>query len=344
MRKTTPYVQFALGLLVLLAPAWAMARDKMPIPPADARWTLFCKTFEGPARVEESKLAREALVKQTGDNNWYLIHGENESTLTFGFYRNVELEGTEGKDKKDAERAREDRKRIMAMQDAGGRTLFRTCFFVPADAPGDDGPAEWNILNAPKEAFWTLLIGKYIDNPDRKKAAVDAVRLLRQQGVEAFYYHTARMSVVYVGQWPEASILYEEPDTSHIPEGEGVMLIERPIDPRAPRTQIDENGQVVHIVAPTLTIQDPTVNEMMKKFPNFHTNGEVLGKRVKDPLTKKEHIELETSVLARVPRREKSLLSSGDRPTAPPELKMIKPPGGNPPPKGSGALKSLKEN
>lgn len=344
MRQTIRCTLILLGMLILLPATRALAADKAekpPVPPADARWTISCQTFEGPARIEEAKRVREAMVKLTGDRNWYVVHGEHDSTLFFGFYRTIDVQASASADKKEAERAHADRKRLAALHNPQDTALFPTCLLVPLDAPGQDGPPEWNVLNAPKDAHWTLLIGVYRDDPARRKAAVEAVRLLRSQGQEAFYYHGTFQSCVFVGQWPASAVLREESDMSQISHSENdrVMVMDQDLDPRTPRTYTDTDGATVHLVGPTLTIRDATVKDMMAKFPNYHTNGEVLGKRVKDPVTRLERVDYERSVLAAIPRREASILTTGV-PDQPPPLKTISPTGPQPP-KGAGKLKSL---
>lgn len=346
MRQTFCYALALLGILAIL-PARASAADKAdkadkpPVPPPEARWTISCQTFQGPARIEEAKRVRDAMVKQTGDRAWYVVHGEHDSTLFFGFYRSVELQATDSADRKDAERAHADRKRLGALRSGRDTALFPTCLLVPLDSPGDDGPPEWNIQNAPKDARWTLLIGVYREDPARRKAAVAAVRLLRSQGHEAFCLHLEFMSFVYVGQWPADAVLVEEPDTSHLSHGENerVMVVDRVLDPRTPLTYTDTDGATVHLVARTLSVRDASVNDMMAKFPNFHTNGEVLGKRIKDPKTGLERVEYDPSVLSAIPRREASILNNGAL-EPPAALKTISPTGPQPP-KGTGKLKSL---
>ncbi len=343
MRQTLCYPLVLLGILAMLPVTGAFAADKpdkQPTAPPDARWTISCQTFEGPARIEEAKRVREAMVKQTGDRAWYVVHGEHNSTLFFGFYRSVELQATDSADSKDAERAHADRKRLGALRNGRDTALFPTCLLVPLDAPGDEGPPEWNIQNAPKDARWTLLIGVYREDPARRKAAVAAVRLLRSQGHEAFCLHLEFASFVYVGQWPAAAAVVEEPDTSRVShaENERVMVVDRVLDPRTPMTYTDTDGAIVHLVGRTLSIRDASINELMAKFPNFHTNGEVLGKRIKDKAGV-ERVEYDPSVLSQIPRREASILNNGAL-EPPVTLKTISPTGQQPT-KGTGKLKSL---
>lgn len=343
MRQTIRHTLLLLGILALLPATGALAAakpEKQPTAPPDARWTISCQAFQGPARIEEAKRVRDAMVKQTRDRDWYVVHGEHDSTLFFGFYRSTDVQATDSADRKDAERAHADRKRLGALRNGRDTALFPTCLLVPLDSPGDEGPPEWNIQNAPADARWTLLIGVYRDDPARRKAAVAAVRLLRSQGHEAFCLHLEFTSLVYVGQWPAAAALVEEPDTSRLSHGENerVMVVDRVLDPRTPTTYTDTDGAIVHLVGPTLSIRDASIKEMMAKFPHYHTNGEVLGKRIKDPKTGAARVEYEPSALSLIPRRDASILNNGALPPA--AIKTISPTGVQPP-KGTGKLKSL---
>ena len=344
MRQTIRYALVLLGMLGLLSGTRGFAADKAEkafVPPANARWTLSCQTFQGPVRIDEAKRAREVMAKLTGDRNWYVIHAEHDSTLFYGFYRSIDLHAGDSADKKDAERAHGDRKRLAELRNDRDGALFPSCLLVPLDTPGEDGPPEWNIQNAPKDARWTLLIGVYRDDPSRRKAAVDAVRLLRSQGQETFCFHGDFQSFVFVGQWPAEAVFREEADTSHASqsEDEGVMVTDRDLIAGTPQTYKDAEGKIVRLVAPTLSIRDASVKEMMAKFPNFHTNGEVMGKRIKDPKSGLERVEPDVSVLSKIPRREASILSAGVV-EPPPAIRMIAPTG-PPPSKGTAKLKSL---
>lgn len=76
--------------------------------------------------------------------------------------------------------------------------------FARADiVPLADGPrGEQNPLNAANHVgFFTLQIGFYDDqfDGDRREAAETAVRVLRDEGEEAYFYHGPNMSLVCVG-------------------------------------------------------------------------------------------------------------------------------------------------
>jgi len=317
--------------------------EKTPPPPSEAQWTIQCRVFTGENRIAEAMRVRDYLRKQTGEKTWYLLHTDNDTTLFFGYYRSIQVEGSDGKDRKDAERAHSDRKRITALRDEQGQPLFSDAFFAPVDSVGESGPREWNIINSPAEYQWTLLIGVYRDNPERKKAAAEAVRKLRSEKVEAYYYHGEMMSFVFIGRWEAKSVYVETADTARTSQSadEEVMVTDRWLDSSVPTVYKGPNGKTVRLVNPRLTIQDTSVKETMAKFPNFHINGEVMGRRVKDK-EGNERVVYDQSTLTAIPRREQSVLNA-DTPSQPPAVQLIAPPGSTPKTTGAGSLKALDE-
>jgi hypothetical protein len=341
--KLNAIVALLLAGVVSLAAAQQPEKglDKSPPPPEDAQWTILCRTFAGPDRVALAMRTRDALRKQSGEKTWYLLHGEQDTSLFYGYYRSVTTDVADNKARKDAERAASDRRRIAAMRDERGNALFPEAIFVPVDAVGEDGPREWSITAAPRDAQWSLLIGVYQDIPQRKRAAVDAVRKLRSEKVEAWYFHGDIKSYVYVGSWDAAAVTRTEIDTAKLSQSpdEQVMVTDRFLDPSVPTVYRTHEGKTVRLAARTLTIHNQDVKDTQKKFPHFHTNGEVLGRKIKDPKTKQERVVYDESVLCAIPRREQTVLNS-DTLSAPPPVQILRPPGASPTP-GSGKLKSI---
>ena len=77
------------GVAAANKPAQSAASPMPPIPP-DARLTIFCYAVKGPGHVENALTTREALIRKTGRGDWYVIHGQNESNIYFGFYPPLE--------------------------------------------------------------------------------------------------------------------------------------------------------------------------------------------------------------------------------------------------------------
>src|SRR5688572_13651609 len=254
-----------------------------PVAPANARFTLLVYKLAGPGHVEQARLLKEDLERVTKRKDWYLTHGAEDSRLYFGFYRST----NDAKDPKEAGRARADRALVAGVQMADGSFPFRTAAFVPLDAPDPSTRPEWNLFNVdlaknPRDqsrAFWSLQIMAFKDDPKRKEAAVQAVEALRANGYDAYYYHGETVSSVCVGVWPRLAIREQDGHGEHTvadPDAEIMFLAEPLPKSRKISDKIYRNGKRVVPVAPDLQIDDPSLQEMVKIFPNHWLNYEMI--------------------------------------------------------------------
>jgi hypothetical protein len=174
--------------------------DDTPIPPVDAQWTIFCDSVSGVGHIENARILRSRLVALTGLHDWYVIHSDKESSLYYGYYRSLD-------DPSEHKRAEADRVKVASLSDRYGNHLIRGGLLQPITAPDPVAPAAWNLVNAPKNAYWTIEVATFSGNPKRKEAAVQAVRELRDAGeTQAFYYHGPTVSSVCVGAWPREAV------------------------------------------------------------------------------------------------------------------------------------------
>ena len=204
-------------------------------------------------RLEEAQRARDAMARLTGWKDWFIIHNEDESTLYYGRYRAISPRSAESKEERqEAERAQQDLKRVKALQDSEGKRVFDFCLMVEIPQPGSEGPREWDIRNTPPDRYWSLLIGVYRDNPERKKAAVEAVRQLRSEGTEAYYMHQPTSSLVCVGAWPRSAIKEQDSDTAAEPNDPDtqIMVYNVPIPKNHPREFIEPGRQACSGLCP----------------------------------------------------------------------------------------------
>lgn len=339
-------MKYLLLLLSLLAGLALVARaaDDNPTPPKDAMWTFNCRNFTGPFRVEMAKRAKEGVVKLTNWKDWYVLHGEDESTLFFGFYKASPLRDVEGGDPKEVERVRQDWKNIKALRGTDGNALFPFAFPAEIPRPGSEGPPEWDIKNTPADRYWSILIGEYRDNPERKKAAVDAVAILRKEKVEAYYLHNETTSGVCVGAWPRKAIKEQETDAAAQKDDPNTIIkvYNIPLPKNAITDYYDTEGKHYKVFAPKVEILDPSMQAAVDKNPYFFTNGEVLGKRAKDR-NGKELVIPNPSLLLIIPHPG-AAIAGGDKkpdaqqPPAPPRPAPAPKPKDEP---GTGRLKSL---
>lgn len=174
--------------------------DDVPIPPPDAQWTIFCDSVTGVGHIENAGILKSRLIALTGMHDWYVIHSDKQSDIYYGYYRELS-------DPAEKKRAEADRLKIANMTDRFGNHLVRGGLLQPINAPDPVAPREWNLLNTPKNAYWSIEIATFSGNPKRKEAAVQMVRDLRSQGeTQAYYYHGPTVSSVCIGAWPREAV------------------------------------------------------------------------------------------------------------------------------------------
>ena len=277
-----------------------------PAIPKGAQWTILCREIGGANHMSEARRWKEALVKTSGMRDWHLLHREDGSMLYYGYYKNY----TDPK-------AKVDRAKIDGMTDANGRRPFRHAIFTPLDAADPAGPPEWNLANA--KGYFTLQIGVYKDSPERKQYAVDAVRAAREQGIEAYYYHSENMSLVCVGTWPREAIRLADEDVRPGDAGQ-LKLVLPPLPPdvqQAPEIR-GEGGRKLHVEAGRNEVVDPTLKAMMEnQFPNMAVNGATMITKRKDPRTGQIREVADASFPIKIPRKDTGMLDDGGIPIPP---------------------------
>lgn len=265
-------------------------QDDSPVPPKDARWTIFCDKIDGPNHVALARELKLRLVAKSRMPDWYVIHGSSDSSLYYGFYRSID----DPKDPVEKKRAEADRLRIQSLTTPYGEKLIRGGILVPLDAPDPDAPPKWNLANTPKTAYWSLQIAAFKDDPHRKEAAVQAVRELRAQGEEAYYYHGPVISSVLVGAWPREAVKEqgtgldakgESRDDAHTIDPTQPLLVftgDQAPDNVARDVREPGTGKRMAVMGMKLEIQDKALEAKIKKFPTHSVNYEVHGTKSGD--------------------------------------------------------------
>ena len=273
--------------------------------PKGAQWTILCREFTGPNHVSVARQYKENLMKTPGMRDWHILHKENQSLLYYGYYKTY-----------NDPKAKADRKVIDAMADAQGRRPFRLAVISPLDNV-DVGPPEWNLANA--KGFWSLQIGAYQGSPERKQAAVDAVKAARAQGIEAYYFHGDTSSIVCIGSWPREAVRLAEESTGGGERGAPKLVI--PGLPEGVQTPVvkDKQGQKLHVEAPRNEVVDPSLKAMMQQYPTNAVNGETMITSRTDPRTGRVQTFPDPSFVVPVPRATAgggSILDGGTTDTA----------------------------
>jgi hypothetical protein len=246
------------------------------LPPKDAHYTLLCKAYTSPAHRQESRQAKDYWTNKTGLQDFYVVHGDNESTLYFGYYRSY----NDPRDKEESRRAQADRAKLDALTDTTGLKPFPVCIFMELVAPDPQANPEWNLANA--RGYWSLQIAAYKDSPQRKQAAVDSVIEARKQGIEAYYFHGPSTSSVCIGCWPREAVKEQESDAaSTIGPQDAVLVTPRPIPGVGPGL-LTKDGARVKTMMPKIEPIDPTMIKAMQTYPYHQLNGMEMVHKEKD--------------------------------------------------------------
>jgi hypothetical protein len=277
--------------------AGSSTASDMPVPPTDALYTIYCQVLAGPDHVERSRQLRQALRGGTSLKDWYLIHGADQSTLYYGFYRTINPR--DEKDAAEGRRAIHDLNTIRAMVDTNGYRPFSTSVPVPIDSPDPQANPAWDLART--KGYWSVEIAVYKDSPERKQAAVDAVRAAREQGIEAYYYHGPTSSSVCIGCWPREAIRETDAAAQNTDPDRTLLVTPNPM-PDQLAQGFQREG--MNTVAPRIDIEDPTLADTMRRFPEHAVNGDVHMRQVPDPAGGPPRLEREHSVPVKIAHRD----------------------------------------
>jgi hypothetical protein len=245
-------------------------------PPADAQFMIYCDVVRGPGHVQRSMELKQQLARETGRQEWHIIHSNDESSIYFGYYRTFE---DNDRDPQEVRRAQADRKFIEALRDPLNDRRFKASMFVPVGSPDPQAPAEWNLANAPATAYWSLQVAAYQGSPDRKRAAVESVRDMRSHGIDAYYFHGDTISSVCVGTWPRSAVREQDVrDDAHTADPTQTIIVLTDKAPVGINPEMYKDGKRALIVAPRLDIVDKSMLAAIAQYPYHAVNGEYHGK------------------------------------------------------------------
>ena len=313
-----------------------------PLIPKDARYTISCAAIAGPGHLARAKSIRQQLIASTGLRDFYIVQGESQTTLYYGYYRTVRPE----EDRRESERAHGDLHAVAQLTDKNsGVKLFSTPLLVELELADPVAPPEWSLKNA--KGYWSLQIAAFRDDPARKEKAIEAVRDARAQGYEAYYFHGPAISSVCIGAWPRDAVIEPPPVKSKSSDPNDVVVV-APGMIRAPDGVFDtSDGRRLTVSQPKLQIIHPGLIEMMKKFPTHADNG-IEGKqiRTKDGVIKEK---TQPSFVVVIPsaenlatRGENSSTAAGNlAPTPGPDSDPWRQLRGNPQQPAGGKLRSI---
>lgn len=172
-------------------------------------WTILCVEAMDHRRVANCDNLARALrqFKQLDGKQVRLEHGDRASQILYGtYYRRVDP--TTGREGFGEEVLRD--LEIIRNLASGNAYPFSGARVVPKPTP-DPGRSEWHLSRCPTD--YTLQIGVFYNTPtfgSRKRAAVDWVEKLRDEGIEAYYHHGEVRSSVCVGHFTAKDVIRKQ--------------------------------------------------------------------------------------------------------------------------------------
>jgi hypothetical protein len=306
----------------------AQPTPALPAPtiPEGAVFTIFCQRIPGPGNIEQGNQLRDALIQATGMRDWYLVHSEGESFLFYGYYKAIDPKSGTVAEQADAARAMSDRKSIEAIVSREGDKMFPGALLQPIDTADPTAPPEWNLAAAKPGAVWSVQIAAFTMPGKRKEAAVQAVRELREKGIEAYYWHGPSISSVCVGSWGKDALKAGEAYGRN-PRADKTVLID--LSGRASPEELDrlETETGIKTARTGFTIVDKTINQIRAAYPHS-VDYQIELIQVTDRKTNTPRAVPRPGMLVPIPRDQKVQLDT----TAPgnePDPRLIQPSNGN---------------
>jgi hypothetical protein len=185
-----------------------------PMPsrqPQGSEWVIVLQEFTGARRVQQAQALRTKLLGNDWKGVGVLHDGDRRTSMVFF-----------GPFKHHDRKLEHQLAQVRGYQDMYGTSPFRGAYIYELPSTEARGGHKWSVYNC--KGHWTLQIAHYVDpspvypsaqlieygpNWDRRLAAEEACSKLRVQGVEAYFYHGPKMSLVTVGSFPKEAFQYD---------------------------------------------------------------------------------------------------------------------------------------
>ncbi len=247
-----------LATLALAAPAVADIPELFGIGKKDAPaasedlWAIRCLAITGENRQSRANAYGDALRKVRGldAKRVLVLHYDEESIVFYGRFARV-LDSKSGKERFEPDPAptlktiRElylQNSKLAADDPANWPFRLAALDQLPT---GDSSHPEWDLENA--SGFWAVHVAVFYncdEMRERKRAAVEYCKMLREQGNEAYYHHGTDKSSVCIGVFPEAAVV-----------------------------PVKSKDALTGAIKVSYGVSDQRVADIMKKFPESLENG-----------------------------------------------------------------------
>ncbi|MBK8914153.1 MAG: hypothetical protein IPM64_06050 [Phycisphaerales bacterium] len=169
-------------------------------------WAIRCRVERGPDRMQFAKSYAEALKRAEGlrPDLVQVLHVSDASLVYYGRY-SVRYDANGLRSFRPDHSA--DLERILRLTFANADVRpFARAILAPLPTVRT-GNAEWNLENA--KGYWSLQVGAFYNTRDmteRWQAAEEYCRVLREEGVPAYFHHGETVSSVCIGAFPYRAI------------------------------------------------------------------------------------------------------------------------------------------
>lgn len=271
-------------LALLLMPAGARAED-------EDIWTIRCGSARGSERSRISRAYADALkkLKDLKSDKIFVLDEDGEAVVFYGRYvRKVVVEKDETGEPRERFRYKPDPRSDLALIRSLSQTLpdptggqrvdwpFALAALEAMPLRQKSKLAKWELSQS--KGYWTLQIAVFYNTPDmtqRKYAAEEYCRLLREEkGEDAYYHHGEVNSSVFIGSFPKSAI-----------KADG------------------KANPLTGIVEVTNQIADPKLTALRTKYPHNLHNGAVFSEKLRDKSGQAARVP-HASFPVKVPREE----------------------------------------
>ena len=224
----------------------------------DEEYSIALMAFLGHDQMEQAQRYKVSTQEQAGWKDLFVLSDGNKTVLYWGKYSTPDS-------------AAGNLKIAKAWKTKAGHVAFggATILALPG---GDPGPADWNLKTS--KGNYTVMVAIYHDVPEdrivgRKKNAIEACRVLREKGEEAYFFHGPSQSMVCVGSFPDSAV-----DEVYQPNGSWAQVL-----------------------------RDGRIRELLNRYPKLAVNGKGRAQTAIDPATGKEVFADVPSEFIRIPGR-----------------------------------------
>jgi hypothetical protein len=163
------------------------------------RFTIMLAQYTQMDQVQKAQELQQRAKKLLNSDDVWLEHSLGSIIVNYGHFDNNTPNSQAGKELE----------RVVKLYSSMRAGAYQFCYIREIAPPDPPAPQEWDLLKS--DCFLSLEIATYYDVPEknyfnRKADAVQAVRNLRAEGVEAYFVHGRFESRIYAGCLPPTSL------------------------------------------------------------------------------------------------------------------------------------------